>query len=97
MNISAVHGLPDGTYHLSRVTGQVEDYAAKWAYGYIVGIKPLDRDPQFGELFGVWRNGDTTYVDLVEHISDRGTAEAVARARRELSLYDLRERKVILL
>ena len=87
--------LPDGTYQVSPLTGEVRDYGVKWAYGYIVGVKPLDRPLRFGELFGVWSHEGEVYVDIVEHISDRGSALRIAAERGETAIYDLRERKVI--
>lgn len=91
--------LPDGTYQVSRVTGQVENYGEKWAYGYIVGIKPLDRAPNFGELFGVWQDplDGSLSVDFVEHVGTLGTATRLATERGEDAIYDLREGKVIYL
>jgi len=96
MRLDQIHGLPDGTYQLSRVTGKVEDYAAKWAYGYIVGIGTLDRDPQYGELFGVWYDEDNgvQYVDRVTHLADANAAADLARKNGELAVYDLRDKAV---
>ena len=89
--------LPDGTYHLSRVTGKVEDYGAKWSFGYIVGKGPMTRQPLHGELFGVWTDPEdgTLYVNFVEHTSSRWYALKLAAERGEKAIYDLRERTVI--
>lgn len=91
-------GLPskDGTYSLKE-DGTFEDYAAKWSYGYIVGVKPLQGEPRVGELFGVWTDPEdgTLYVDVVEHVDALTDAIRVAVSRGEKAIYDLRDCKVI--
>lgn len=101
--------VPDGTYSVWH--GVATDYAAKWAYGYMVGVGNLlalevERITQadltvaeaFGDhLMGVWTDPETgvSYLDRVKHVAALSDALALARENGELAIWDLRERKTI--
>lgn len=90
--------VADGTYLLTG-DGRLIDYAARWAYGYIVGIAPVSswRTLTPHTLYGVWRDPATGihHVDVVRHIDALSDALAVARATHQLAIYDLRTRACI--
>lgn len=101
--------VPDGTYSVWH--GVATDYAAKWAYGYMVGVGNLltlevERITQadlnvaeaFGDhLVGVWTDPETgvSYLDRVKHVGALPDALALARENGELVIWDLREGKTV--
>lgn len=89
--------LPDGTYLFDARTKKIENYADRWAGGYIVGLKELDRDPHDWELFGVWVDPDTgvRHVDLVRHVFGYLDAVVLARGHNQKAIWDLRNQKAI--
>lgn len=101
--------VPDGTYSVWH--GVATDYAARWAYGYMVGVgNLLTLDDQritqgdltvaeaFGDhLLGVWTDPETgiSYLDRVKHVGALSDALALAHENGELAIWDLREGKTV--
>lgn len=79
----------------------MEDYASKWAYGYIVGTRPLGVDDLENEgkfLFGVWtdENGARFY-DVVVHVDGLGDARELGTLFNQRAIWSLREDKELYL
>lgn len=88
--------LPDGTY-IQDSYGDIEEYASKWAYGYIVGTAPIMSDQLDGlKLFGVWTDDDgVRYYDHVVHVDAYQDAISLAMDYGQEAIYGLREEEVI--
>lgn len=88
----------DGTYILT--ADGWEDYAAKWAYGYIVATTAVVIDTVFeiGDLVGVWVAPDGhKWVDHVTHIADYDTAVKTGNDYNQIAIWDLRVSDVVIL
>lgn len=99
--------IKDGTYQIK--DGKLVDYAAKWAYGYIVatlnhqvsvaGINESEAIAYATErgwkLVGVWNYLDGTYFEPVSHVDSLQDALRIAIEYNQDSIYDLRESKEI--
>ncbi len=95
-SLTLLNGLEDGTFIIGRDGDTVLDYAARWSYGYIVGIRPLTaEDIQPYQKFGVWHHKGVTHIDVVEHVSDRYEAFALAKRHNQIAVWDLREKKEV--
>jgi len=112
-SMKAPQYISDGTYVLGKDSAgndTVEDYAARWSYGYLVGHKEalpkstsLPTVAQIVEALkvhrkvGVWTdpNTGTVYVDAVDHIPALSDALRIAKVRGELAIYSLMESKEI--
>lgn len=101
--------VPDGIYQLG-ADGELVDYAAKWAYGYIVGTTSVSLGfPNRGrsvtrvardlgwKLFGVWTDpfDNQVWIDPVRHIDSLEDALRAAVESNQIAIYDLRQQKVI--
>lgn len=49
----------------------------------------LPRSTEPNHAMGIWQDGGVTYLDVVKVISERATAETLARNTGELAIYDL--------
>lgn len=88
--------MKDGTY-IKAESGEIVDYASKWAYGYIVGIQPVfesmgiqtREDWVTGaivqipahKLFGIWTDEDGTVY--VDYVEHVDTLSAALSKARE--------------
>ena len=89
--------IPDGTYQL-KSDNTIEDYAAKWSYGFIVGVHALRFEDLYpGRLFGVWTDPDDgqLYIDAVIHVDSRLDAERLGKVYDQKAVFDLRTREVV--
>lgn len=85
----------DGTY-LIKPEGIV-DYAERWAYGYIVGVRELKTsDLKDWTLIGRWTNpeGDVEW-DLVVHVDAWQDAVKMAKDYDQRAIWDLRDKKEV--
>jgi hypothetical protein len=87
---------PDGMYLIT--DDGVIDYAERWGYGYIVGIKPMaiTDDVDGGKLFGIWtdENGQRHY-DLVKHVDSLPDAIKLGKETNQRCIYGLRDQEVV--
>jgi hypothetical protein len=93
----AQEALPDGTY-VMREDGSIEDYAEKWADGFIVGrrpMRPVDFVPHV--LFGVWTENGHRFIDKVAHVSSAREARRRGAQWEQRAIYNLRTREVVYL
>lgn len=90
-----IMNLEEGTYLVA--PEGVVDYAERWSYGYIVGVRELSfSDLKVGTLFGIWKNEDGVQeIDLVRHVAALQDAKKLAADLDQTAIYDLRDRKVI--
>lgn len=110
MTICAMHAnriVKDGTYTVDNAG--IHDYAAKWAYGYMVGTgailqtnEPLteralsELHEGYGGVIGIWADTDgTIYVDKVRHVDALSDAIDLAKRGNELAIWDLRNQREI--
>jgi hypothetical protein len=99
MNISEIFDQittrEPGTYLISR-SGLI-NYSDRWAYGYAVGIRPLEMaDITPWTLVGVWKDGGGRHhYDLVQHVDTYQDAARMAQAGNQVTMYSFREEKVI--
>lgn len=94
--VNDVLSTEDGTYLMTE-DGLV-DYAARWGYGYIVGVKPMTiNDPvDGGTLFGIWTDeNNLRHYDLVKHVDALPDAIALAKEADQRCIYSLRDREVL--
>lgn len=93
--IRNIDALSDGTYVLEN--GNIHNYAARWSFGYIVGVRALElTDLRNYVVIGVWHDEDgTKYLDLVKHIHAYSDAIKFAKDHDQKAIYDLREEKVV--
>lgn len=104
LKVSDILPKEDGTYLVERSLNgggalSIVDYAARWAYGYIVGVKKLEfSDIRGGLLFGVWTNpeGEVEY-DVVKHVAALSDAVRLGQDHNQRSIWDLREKKEVAL
>ena len=91
-----VSKLEDGTYLIDPDKGII-NYAERWAYGYIVGIRTLDMtDLKNYALFGVWTDEDgTKHWDVVKHVGAIQDARKLAADFDQKCIWDLRDEKVV--
>jgi hypothetical protein len=72
------------------------DYTDRWAYGYMVGLRPLEMgDLTPWTLVAVGTNEGGRYYDLVQHVGARQDAVRLAKTCNQRSIYDLRAEKVV--
>jgi hypothetical protein len=86
----------DGTYLFT--PAGVVDYAERWSYGYIVGVRPLEmNDLKTYTLAGIWtdENGMRHY-DLVKHVDAYQDAVRMAHDNEQVAIYDMRDEKVVM-
>lgn len=90
-----IKDLPVGTYVIH--PDSIVNYAAKWAYGYVVGIRELElTDLKDYTLFGVWDDPmGVRHWDLVRHVDALPDAIKLARDMDQYSIYDLRNEKEV--
>lgn len=84
--------IKDGTYN--PITGK----EARHIKGYYVGIEPTDlNNPNFkqGQLLGTWTDKGKLYIDKTEHIKDLDEAIGRAKARGEIAIWDIKNKKEI--
>lgn len=88
----------DGTYILT--ANGWEDYAAKWAYGYIVATTAIEIDTVFeiGDLVGVWIAPDGyKWIDHVKHVTGYDDAVKLGNDYNQIAIWDLRVSDVVIL
>ena len=84
-----------GTYLITH-SGLVS-YSDRWAYGYAVGIRPLEiGDIAPWTLVGVWLDAvNCRHYDLVLHVDTKQDALRQARTNGQQSIYSFRDEKAI--
>lgn len=97
---SILESIPekDGTYILT--PNGWEDYAAKWAYGYIVASTEVLDDDEIiiGDLVGVWIAPDGhKWIDHVRHVAGYDDAVKLGNKYNQIAIWDLRVSDVVIL
>lgn len=83
-----------GTYLITRES--LVNYTDRWAYGYIVGLRPLEMsDLTPWTMVGVWIDEGGRHYDLVQHVGARQDAVRLAKTCNQRAIFDLRAEKVV--
>lgn len=69
--------------HGEKLTSVTREAITKWV------ASRLAESAEPGKALGIWHDEGITYLDVVRVISERATAEALARDTGELAIYDL--------